>query len=275
MINIEGDIPDDNDLLYIVPSASELSSFESIVDNILAEDFAAANAIAADYDYEVIEYTDTNNNLTYYILLEDNPISRGWGTYVFNLNNTQDILIETPHPVFEPYICEIGIEVFVNLEEKAKAYLMAGTYRYALYQDGFYISDVTRSFDNVFEIVHEKNVSTTAKSIQIHGFSILNHPGYPDIILSNGNPPPAPGNEEDEFNSIEDTLENDYSTTVGICNGVLYNDLSAGINRQGQYVRNNGMGNFYHFEVEAYGVGIWSGPRQNVIDGLTDHYTNY
>lgn len=274
MLNIESDIPDDNEGIYEVPSSDVLDDFVTIIDDILNENFGDANTLAANYDYEVIEYNDTNNSLTYYILLEDNPISRGWGTYVFNLNNTHEHIIEAPHPKFEPYTCDIAIELFVNLGARAKGYLMAGTHRYTLYQNGYYVSDITRSFDNIFEKVHEALVSSNSKTLSIHNFSIFNHPGYPNIVLSNGNPPPAAGDEEDEFNAIENTLENNYSTTVGICDGANYNDLSGGVNRQGQYVRNNNMGYFYHWEIEAFNC-VMAGNRQDIIDGMTDHYTNY
>ncbi|MEK9149261.1 MAG: DUF11 domain-containing protein, partial [Candidatus Desantisbacteria bacterium] len=114
---------------------------------------------------------------------------------------------------------------------------MAGTHRYA---NGTY-SDMAHIASSIFEAVHETVSTTTSHIIQPHGFSITNHPGYPDCVLSRGAIPVS-----SVIYDLSANL-NAEGFTTGIYDGATYTDLAATTNIQGQYT-NAIASSFIHME---------------------------
>jgi hypothetical protein len=136
---------------------------------------------------------------------------------------------------------------------------MAGTHRYANGTNPR-PADVAHNTQNMFHVVHEVVSPQSQHAMQVHGFSRSNHPGYPDVVLSNGTPNPGP---------ILDTLAQEIMSegyTVGIFDGVHYTSLGATTNSQGQFSNTNGY-SFIHMELE-YFIRASASPWENIIDAL-------
>lgn len=74
----------------------------------------AAKAIG----YQLTWYYDKAKHKRYIVLHERMQNKRYWGTYVFGLNASENIMIQVPRPFYESYTFEYGIELFDRLDAK-------------------------------------------------------------------------------------------------------------------------------------------------------------
>ena len=85
---------------YVVPSASQLGSFDSLITDLISQNIAAVAADAGDLNFELIEFTDTgagNNRL--YCLRE--LAAGGQGFYCVDYDATTTHHISVPHPLYD------------------------------------------------------------------------------------------------------------------------------------------------------------------------------
>ena len=170
-------------------SVSEQSDFSALAGALRSGDIPGADSQAAALGYEVVEFTDTLSGDAYYVLREQlvgGAQTKGWGTYVVNLEYQSEALIEVPHLLFDTNSWDIGAKLFRDAD--VRGFLMAGAHRNA---NGSGTADVAHLGESIFQEVHEAwngpGGETTAW--QIHGFSLANHGTFPtgtDAVLSNG-----------------------------------------------------------------------------------------
>ncbi|MDI6791649.1 MAG: PKD domain-containing protein [bacterium] len=232
---------------YIPPEAADTATMSQVVNLITSgistynsNTLQAAACLAATIDYELVKFADTESGRDHYVLREEESVNRGWGSYIFNSDDCSKGVIEIPHPLFDINTPEVGSRAYI--EAGARVFLMAGSHRNAN-ADGE--ADAAHNSATIFETVHETITTATTNSIQIHGFSINNHPGYPDIVLSAGD-----GSVPSPLGQLRDRLMA-KGFSVGVYDGVNWFDLGATTNVQGIYTRSVG-GIFIHIELEKF-----------------------
>jgi hypothetical protein len=85
---------------YVVPSATQLGSFDSLITDLIGRNIEAVAAAAGSLNFELIEFTDTgagNNRL--YCLRE--LAARGQGFYCVDYDATRSHHISVPHPLYD------------------------------------------------------------------------------------------------------------------------------------------------------------------------------
>jgi len=172
---------------YVNPTFSERKQFEQAISLVKEDRINQANEIFQSLDYNLTIFTDTGSSPSslLYVISEEQPITKGWGTYIFRPDSRANVHIQVPHPIFDTNTPIVGIRAFNGL--KAAYFSMAGTHRYAngepeLNPD----SDMARNQHSIFQMVH--TLWSDADVAQIHGFNDSNpaYTNYPEAILSNG-----------------------------------------------------------------------------------------
>lgn len=189
---------------FVVPNPDEMTAWRTLTTAMVQGDLPGACAIIAanNFPYSVIQFSDAVTAKTYNILQEDipavDPIAKGWGTYIFNPSATNSLSIQIPHPLFDSFTPEEGVDTFRQLD--ARTLLMAGTHRYATNVQSSCQpdpnvagnnADVAHNIENMFEPAHEVITGQPAGTvfIQIHGNGSAN---CPDVFVSNGTTSPGP-----------------------------------------------------------------------------------
>lgn len=248
---------------YVAPTGMQRADFQTLAETLLAGDLAAADVAAANLDYELVEFTDSNTNQVYHLLREElvnGSPTRGWGTYVLNPNFTTDVLLEAPHPIHDLHSEDVAIRAF--LTGGARGFLMAGAHRSA---NGFNTADVAHIEASIFHHVH---IAWTGggdtQAWQIHGFDFDGHadefPVGTDVVLSSGD-----GGVSAEVLDIDSRFDaHDYPSYAynalpandplnvavnGNEPGVSFSSLGGTTNVQGIHTRSLG-GRFVHVELE-------------------------
>ncbi|GAB4378349.1 MAG: hypothetical protein Kow0042_26880 [Calditrichia bacterium] len=260
---IRSAMPGQNSYAFVVPTQAQMDSFRAVTNLILTEQYYLADSLAQMMDYQLYQWYDTaSNNELFYVLMEPNAnqsggVQLGWGTFVFNPDGQQEVIIEVPHPYFDTNTWEVGFAAYQMLD--SRFFLMAGTHRYANGTNPR-PADVAHNTQNMFHVVHQQVSPLCTHSLQVHGFSRNNHPGYPDIVLSNGTPNPGP---------ILDSLETEFNNagyTVGIFDGINWTALGATTNTQGQWSNSLGY-SFIHMELESF-IRLSQTEWENIVDAL-------
>jgi hypothetical protein len=245
---IKAAMPDENSYGFVVPSLAQMDTFRAVTRLLLNEEYYLADSLAGMIGYTVLEWYDTAyDSNRYYVLMEPSAnisggVELGWGTFVFDPQGAHQVIIEVPHPLFDTNTWRVG---FTSYQVGGSAYfLMAGTHRYANGTDPR-PADVAHNTQNMFHVVHQEVSPLCSHALQVHGFSVSGHPGYPNVVLSNGTPSP---------DAILDSLAQEIMAegyTVGIFDGIHYSDLGATTNTQGQFSNSHGY-SFIHMELEYF-----------------------
>jgi hypothetical protein len=233
-------LPGEDSNGYVDPSPDEAATMELAVTLAQAGQLDEA-AVALDaLDYDLVVFTDTATAGAHLMLRERQPQRTGWGLYLLRLAaGGADLAVEVPHPIWDTYTPELGIETYLQLA--ARRFLMAGAHRYANGR-GSMVSDMTRNPRSIFQRLHQALPAPSTQVLQLHGFKRDNHPGYPDAILSNGSAQP-----HGELTRLAAALE-DYGIVVGVFDGQRWSRLAATLNPQGAHTRAIG-GRFCHLEL--------------------------
>lgn len=206
-------------------------------------EIAAVEASA--YHYEILDVTTPGGGRTeYYILREMLPISRGWGTYIFQKDFVNDIVIEIPHPISDRNTPLVGLGLFKALN--AKALLIAGTHRNAN-KDG--MADTAHATDSIFQAVHLALVQEASQTyaevifLQLHGFSSDRHPHFPQVIIGhNWQSDPI---KDRLLNKLVQAMQ-DENIQVGVCPNKDFQDLCGTLNIQSLETKDQA---FFHLEL--------------------------
>lgn len=237
--DIVSTIPGMGTTSFVIPTTAQMSSFESVFAAIKSGNISSVQNLATPFGYTFIRFVHTPTSDTFYLLKENTPVQRGWGTYLFNTRTINDLAIEVPHPLWDRYTWSMGIKAFIGAN--AKCFFLAGTHRYANSDSSSDMAHVTKS---IFYTAHKYFANATA--IQVHGFdgSSPIYSGYPDAVISNGTLYPS---------TIYYTLRDKYNAegfTAGVFSYATYNQLKqlgATTNTEGIWSNNNNK-KFVHIE---------------------------
>ncbi len=256
--------------LYVTPGDADIKQMQKLVSHVvisittnnttkLSESAQEASGIG----FELVRLTNKKTGAVYYILREAAGQNRGWGLYIFRGGNaSSDMVIEAPHPVYDLQTDRIGFLAFEK--SRAKAILLAGAHRNAN-RDGS--ADVSHVPQSIFQVVHEAITGPSTTVIDIHGFSLANEPGYPQIILSSGD-----GNSSLPIRQLSSILEA-LNFTVGIVNGGKLRDLEAAGDIQG--MQSNSIGaTFIHMELES-SIRNYSPEYRKVVAAISEFDSEY
>ena len=226
------------------------------MDALFSGNYQTAADLGAPLNYNVIRFTDTGRNRTYYILVErtnaENAPINGLGTYVFNPAACRNLSFQAPHAGGDENTLPEAATLFADLN--ATALLVAGTHRCANSAastcDGnstvcgdnvFHISDVAHYTQNYFEPAHEEILKTIPGliTVAVHGEGVH----LPDAIISNGTcfaypSPSAATLLSNEYNQLFQQLGVPLSS--GTCDeGAASTTLCAETDVQGRYSNNS------------------------------------
>ncbi len=248
---------------FIVPTTPQLDTWGTVFTEMKSSSFATVSALVAPFGYSLLCLFDTLTAESLYVLKENIPPQRGWGTYMFNPRARNDVSIEIPHARSDTNTCVMGARAFWGLN--AFWGLFSGTHRYANVDSSSDMSHVTQS---VFHKAHQTIAAN--RSIQLHGFDRTNpiYNGYPQIVVSNGTTSPP---------TIFGTLKSKYESkgfSAGVFSTTTYSQLwrlGATLNKQGQWSNSNGK-QFVHVEHELP-IRLDSSMTAAAVEALYETFT--
>jgi len=197
--SIINNMPGNSGNHYANPTSTELDTWSNIITLLVNENYTLAATYANTIGYDLIEYSDTavTPNKTYYVLKSN--ATNYWGTYIFNPNACNALVIQSPHPKHDFNTGKQGIHVFK--ETNALFFCLSGTHRCnnsqfsscdgttsscATSPENYRISDLAHTNNSIFQKTTEVlfNAFNNTYFIQLHGFTKLTTDPY--LIISNG-----------------------------------------------------------------------------------------
>ena len=192
-------LADGND--YQLPSALQLTDWETLMDTLLAEKYAKTASQAASLGYRLIRFEDTvqAGHPVYYVL-EETANDRFWGTYVFFPEACRkELVFQAPHPRADR---TTGLEAtYVFQKVKAFGLFISGAHRCNASassscsgtssvcsgsSEPYRITDHAHNISSIFHQTTETIANTfpSTNFVQFHGFTKRSTDPY--IIISNG-----------------------------------------------------------------------------------------
>lgn len=224
--------------LFVTPTDAEMVDFAALWHAISGGGAAQKQTLAAQHGYELMRYTDHGDTGAETLLLrEKKPVRRGWGLFARRVAPQNSLIIEVPHPLFDSGTPAVALDVYRTVD--ALALLVAGAHRYAN-ADGS--ADAAHNRQTIFQAIHQAATAGGAAIVlQIHGFSTVNHPGYPQIVLGGNSHPESVALTA----SLADKLKN-AGLSVGVCGLGQWQKLCGTQNLQGETMS---AGGFVHIEL--------------------------
>ena len=109
------------------PRGTELVAFERALQQVLAGNDPSASRELGSLGYAVSTFSDDNGGS--WLILEEKPVRRGGGTFVFNLEPARDLWLEAPHADSDEGTLQESIDQLLSLG--ARALLITGSNRCA------------------------------------------------------------------------------------------------------------------------------------------------
>lgn len=150
--------------------------------------------------------------------------------------SSRPVSVEVPHPRSDAWTDLIGTEVF---ERSGARYLLAA----GALRDAGEDADVAHAPDSAFATADRAVVGAGWTVVQVHGFVVSKHPGYPQAVVSAGTASGGPA-----ARAVAARLQAAGFTTC-VYDGTVCADLAARTNVQGQNARAVGA-DFVHVELE-------------------------
>jgi hypothetical protein len=186
---------------YIEPNATQLNTWNTVINFILIEDLINARSNANGLNYQINEFTDISisPNQIFYVLEEKNPQSNYWGTFIFSQTPLRNnLIIQAPHSKFDTNTGKEAIYCFKNTLDKAvfingthqcnssSFSPCSGTTSVCGSSNSYKISDLAHTTTSMFQKTTENLYANISNSvfIQLHGFG--KQPTDPYVIMSNG-----------------------------------------------------------------------------------------
>ncbi len=242
-------IPDSVTNAFVVPGNQELANFQLAFQNMTSHYYNSIPSLINQYGYHFykFEHITPGESGTFYVLRENVPVARGWGTYIFHPSGRNNMTVESPHPIWDNDSWIVAEKAFIKLD--AQWFFMAGTHRYAnkysLVNDTI-PSDMAHVSQSVFHTGHKTVASE--RVLQIHGFAKTGtKANYPDVVISNGSSQPDDILFEQKANTIAEGF------TAGLYRSGDPDEvgsLGATQNEQGKWSRPNGK-LFVHVESDT------------------------
>ena len=202
MDNIIDNVPGSSGDDYSDPNATQINTWNTIIDFLLADNLASARSTANGLDYQVTEFTDTSisPNQIFYVLEKESSSPNYWGTYVFSKTPTRNnLIIQAPHSKYDTNTGKEAVHCFKNTV--ARAVFINGTHRCnsdsfsscsgttgvcGSSGESYRISDQAHVTNSMFQETTENLLNAISNSvfIQLHGFGKQSTDPY--VIMSNG-----------------------------------------------------------------------------------------
>ncbi len=228
-------------------TASDLSEWRRAFTFFQAHSLDSCRRILARYNYALVQIPDWRNSVAYDVIRENEPIRLGWGTFVYNRNQTKRLYIQVPHPVRDERSARFGAELFQQLG--AEWLMIAGSDGPPLSTD----DDIGRLNETLFQQWHEMLTDLIHVSLSLHTFTSRSFPRpivATDVVVSNGRTTDEQWGISQISLSVRDTLR---SSRVS-CSLAMYDSgyarLSGGGNRQGTFSNDSvGFGHWLNVEL--------------------------
>lgn len=229
---------------YVVPSEEDRVVMHDAIAILLSrgkDGRAAAAAKLAPLGFAIDELPEVNAAL---VVHEQEGMRRGGGAYVVRLDESNKLLVETPHTFYDEGTFQLGYDFFVHTH--ARAWFLNTMHRYKGAPagiDGVHPSDVAHSPTSFFQAATEGAVSALGSPtvVQLHGFAERESGGR--AVISTG--------EKAKANPLLEKLKTGLEAAAG-APILRYPDdsgeLGATTNVQGTVVR-NAKGRFLHIEM--------------------------
>ncbi len=202
MGNLIDNAPGNSGNNYNEPNTTELTTWNSIISDILNENIATARTNANTLNYQITEFTDTSlsPNQIFYVLEEKSSQSNYWGIYAFSKTPTRNnLVIQAPHSKYDTNTGKQAVYCFKNTI--ARAVFINGTHRCNSNNfsscsgttgvcgssgESYRISDQAHVTNSMFQKTTENLLSTVSNPVfvQLHGFGKSSTDPY--VIMSNG-----------------------------------------------------------------------------------------
>lgn len=147
----------------------------------------AAAELVAPWGYLVSELRETTAaSRRLFVLRERAPVTRGWGTYVFDPAASIAADVHTNHPISDARTTHLSARLYRG--GRYRWWLVAGAHRAAAANG---TSDMARSDSSIFQAIHREVGDDARTSLSIHGFARANHLApidTSDVVLSEGMP---------------------------------------------------------------------------------------
>ena len=234
--------------IYEVPDSDAFRSFSKVYQLFKKNLFDSCNIILEQYNYELMTYKDSKGG-TFDVFKEKYPVSKGWGTFIYNRDWRKRLHIHINHPLDDPHALYIGTKLFLNLN--AEWLLIAGTSKNAVPKK--FTADVGRVPSSMFQRWHELISSLTHVAISLHSYDQDRYPfpiSVTDIIVSNGRTTDYQWGISQLSLGFRDTMRMEGY----ICGLAMYDSgyarLSGGWNHQGIFSNDSiGFGHWLYVEL--------------------------
>jgi len=235
---------------YSPPLAAERDEFLQIFEDAVRGDMRRADSLAQTFRYDIEESIDDVTGDILALVVERAPIERGWGTFVLRRDGTTADIHDN-HPLFDINTPLVAATLFT--ECRCRAWLMAGTHRYA---NGGDASDMARSTASIFEGVHERLSVDGGIAVSVHGFTGSNYDGPTagsDAVLSSGDTDTGELARPASAIALRDALRQGGFIAGHVAVDAGYDFLTATSNPQGRYSNLQfGAGRWIHVEIERH-----------------------
>lgn len=243
---------------FYLPTADTLSLWNNVVTEFAAGNFADTENLINTYGfpYHVVEFHNTDNNQTFYMLREtidtsfvDNngtaqtyddehgSYTYGWGLYIYNPNSSKPLIINVCHPNDDFITIPIAVTAFETLD--ARFMILAGAGREvkysgatSYYTNSVSLSDASRNANHPFSKAYNvfcdnirQMLNHRELGIQVHSYDWNRHLGYADCQISAGMISSYPSLPIRDLSSLKQDMINATDFVVHPENTIGYNDI--------------------------------------------------
>lgn len=228
-------------------SESDLREWKKAFMFFHANAFDSCRRILAKYNYALVRAPDEKNVIAYDIIRENDPVRRGWGTFIFNRKQTKRLYIQIEHPLRDEKSATIGAELFRRLG--AEWLMIAGTDRTGGYSD----DDIARLNESLFQQWHEMLTDLIHVTLSVHTFPARAYPrpiDVTDVVVSNGRTTDEQWGISQISLALRDTLRTAHLSCALAMYDSGYARLSGAGSRRGTFSNDSvGFGHWLHLEL--------------------------
>jgi gamma-polyglutamate biosynthesis protein CapC len=211
---------------YVKPSVGDLLFIqEELVKPLYAlaqtwqkkEDYPSLAALAISahsVGYQILIYRQLKTNEQHFLLVEQAPAKRFWGTYVFRTGDALAEIIEVPRLLAEKQTFEYGVHLYER--RPSRALLLPGAHYHANNDQSADVLDTNNRY-TMFSTVGESLLLAMGRdglTLQIRGANAVTDASTPDIVIANAYAIPF-NNHDGKFTDLMTSLTAD-NATVGI-----------------------------------------------------------
>ncbi|MDF1881523.1 poly-gamma-glutamate biosynthesis protein PgsC/CapC [Sulfurimonas sp. MAG313] len=196
------EINDKNTESYVKPTVQELLFFDNVIlkplyktlqkykdqsldEKTLKRELLSLVFSAKSLGYELTHYTDTSKDKDYIILHElANENKRFWGTYIFAIGSSKNIMIQVPRPFYEAQTFEYSLQLYSQLD--AKVLLLSGSHPLAnkdRSSDLMLFENIQNVFNLVSQVIYRESALESMNVLQVRGMQqVLNSQSSPAVL---------------------------------------------------------------------------------------------